>query len=108
MIRENCTTAICNILQQGGLIKSGDDANGAMSGLAHLPSELQEALESGSLSDRVGAVVVFGVGVSSSSISISMSPSLRADLFGPFDELAAGFGSSSFIEGVQLPVGATR
>jgi hypothetical protein len=59
MIRQNCTTAVCNTLQSGDVIKKGDDANGAMSGLAHEPSELQGALDAGSLSGEVEVIHVF-------------------------------------------------
>jgi hypothetical protein len=74
-----------------------------MSGLAHLPAELQESLDSGSLSHEVGAVVIFDPnGSNSSSISFSVSPSLAGPLTGSIDVLA-GFGLTIFVDGIQMP-----
>jgi hypothetical protein len=96
MIQQNCTTAVCNTLKVGGVIDPKDDAGGALSGFAHMPSELQEALDSGSLSSHVGAVVVFDP-------SYSISPSAAGGVSGFMEELASGFGATMFIDGIQMP-----
>jgi hypothetical protein len=56
MVVQNCTTAVCNTLSAGGVLKPGETADGALS-LVHSPSELQESLESGELSDDVSVVI---------------------------------------------------
>jgi len=58
MATQNCTTAVCNTLQAGGVLKEGETANGAMT-LLSKPTELQESLDTGELSDDVKAVVIF-------------------------------------------------
>jgi RHS repeat-associated protein len=103
MIRQNCTTAVCNTLQAGDVIKPGEDADGAMSGLAHLPSELQDSLDSGSLSDRVSAVVTFDP-TQFGSVSLSISPSFSTPPNASIDVFAAAFGSTTFLDGIQLPI----
>ena len=53
MIRQNCTTAVCNVFMSAGLIKPGDSPNGALT-LFHRPEELKTALsDGGDLSDLV-------------------------------------------------------
>jgi|CXWL01.1.fsa_nt_gi hypothetical protein len=58
MLRQNCTTAVCNTLQSGGVLKEGDSADGTLNFL-HLPSELKDSLDSGSLSSEVQALIEF-------------------------------------------------
>jgi hypothetical protein len=58
MVTQNCTAAVCNTLQAGGVLKEGETANGAMTFLSS-PSELESSLETGELSDNVRATVIF-------------------------------------------------
>lgn len=58
MVRQNCTTAVCNTLRAGGVLGARDDASGALS-MLHAPAELKESLESGGLSTKVRAEVEF-------------------------------------------------
>jgi RHS repeat-associated protein len=52
MLTENCTTAVCNVLKAGGVIKAGDDPAKVL-GYLDAPAQLQTELENGSLRDMV-------------------------------------------------------
>ncbi|HXO20133.1 MAG TPA: RHS repeat-associated core domain-containing protein [Thermoanaerobaculia bacterium] len=66
-----------------------------------------QGVNHGDLDDAVAAAVIIQI-KQAGQAALSMSQSLRGALFGPIEQLEAGFGSTTYIEGVQLPSGITR
>jgi len=58
MLTQNCTMAVCNVLSAGGVLKPGETADGASTGLS-MPSELEGSLRSGDLSDEATLTIEF-------------------------------------------------
>lgn len=58
MLTQNCTSAVCNVLLAGGVLKPGETADGASTGLS-MPSELETSLRNGELSDDATVVLEF-------------------------------------------------
>jgi RHS repeat-associated protein len=59
MVRENCTTAVCNTLRAGGVVDEKANPGSGLMGLVDSPGALEESLETGDLSGKVTAVVIF-------------------------------------------------
>jgi hypothetical protein len=56
----NCTTGVDNVLQAGGVVAPGENPGRTMGGFGiDVPKQLQDSLETGSLSDLVQAKRVF-------------------------------------------------
>jgi RHS repeat-associated protein len=58
MLTQNCANAVCNVLSAGGVLKSGETADGAATGFS-MPSELESSLRNGELSDDATVVLEF-------------------------------------------------
>lgn len=59
MVRENCTTAVCNTLKAGGVVAGKENPGSGLMGLVDAPGALEESLETGDLSPKVSAIVIF-------------------------------------------------